>query len=1304
MRRLAVALLLVLVGSPSARADWEVKRSPFDARVVARYKQLVHSNPDDADALAKLTALYKQNKSVDALSRELSATAEKSRDANDWIAVGNLARNRGDFAGAAKAYAAALERAPDDARALAALGDADVRLGKGNDARPLYERALAQTKDPKRQRPLLKKLIDLALAPDRGVPAKEAIAEARKHYDALVKLDPRDDDARQQWAEALAAHGQPGEAAAEWRALAVGLGRDPARQGQAWLRAGELAEAANDDKEARAAYDKTFALAPKGNYLRREAADKIVGLARKHDRLRTLAGEWERAWPDGGRDFSEWELLGRLYDELGDADKAQAAFKHALALDPHALDARRRLIALYERTGRDAEVVTEYRRLIASAPGEPRFRLELAERLMKAGNRDEAIKIAQALGRESTDPSLHGQLAELYSRWNLAELAMREQELLVRLEPADDAHLVALGELWWQKGNKKRALELWRKLLDRGPKVAAMTRLAEVYVEHDMAPEALDLYEKAAKLAPENTAVQKGMGATLERLHRDGEAQEIWAALFDRAAEKHDRPAQLEARQRLIVIAQRGGRLGIIAGQYREQAMRTRKQDEAAAAAYTLLAADALVKMGRMEMAEELLRTLADEARDPSLRADAWMGLAQVERARHRLGEAVAALKKAAELAPDRGHELYPQIAELSLQLYHDADALSYAKRAVQLGPADAAATVRLGEVLEKREDLEGAAQAYERALEIDDRQWKVYFTLARLRIRSGQEARAAELYRTVMRRAPDEEMVIDAARRAIDLEEYLGSLAELERELSPLAYAHADKPVYRNLLIELYDRYGTPLAMRARTAGDDDTAVRTELQRLGEHGLRPLLDVLVDGEPQQQRVAVALLGAIGNPSAAPALFKLALSRRVPAAAAGHDDRTSGIELREQAALAAAEVATARELPLLGKLYAEPEKQLRVAAAYGLGRVADKRAQAQLVSARSTTVPSTCRPRRAWRSARTPSGRALEAMVAHLKPADGRKPEARIGCAFGLGAAASRDKEPLSAGERAAVRAALAATLGEGADEVQRAAAWALGAVGGDEARPPLVRAVFVKRDERPAHGRAGARQSVAARRARGPRAAAAGARRRWARRARDAGFADAPGVDARGAMRRRRRSSIASPTSTPSRRPSPMRWRAIAMWSCARSTISPRRATSPRRRCGRAWRRRCGRSGPTPIRRCARASPSWRCATTTSSSSPAPSATRRAPVRLGALDALAAAPALSRPSRAQLGAARRAGAPFDRLARAARGGARRGAAPRAVAGQGRARARSPSAGPVGLRPASGSLTCVGDRLRFARG
>ncbi len=1296
MRRLAVALVLVLAGSAPARADWEVKRSPFDARVVARYKLILHGNPDDPEAMARLTALYKQYKSVAVLERELGAVADKSHEVNDWLVVGNLLRNRGDFAGAAKAYAAALDGNGKDARALTALADADARLGKNGEARPLYERALAATSDPKKQRPLLKKLIDLALASDRGLDTKAALAEARSYHKQLVAIDPRDEDARREWAEALAAHGQPGEAAAEWRTLAAGMSRDPARQGQAWLRAGELAEAANDDAEAKKSYDKTFTLAPKGNYLRREAADKIVGLARKHDTLRILTGEWERAWPEGGRDFSEWELLGRLYDELGDAEKAQGDFKRALALDPHALDARRRLIALYERTGRDAEALAELKRLIASAPGEARFRLELAERLMKAGSRDEALKIAQALGRESTDPTLHAQLAELYTRWNLADPAMREQELLVRLEPGDDAHLVALGELWWQKGNKKRAIELWRKLLERGPKVAAMARLAEVFVEHDMAPEALDLFQKAAKLSPDDVTVQKGIGSTLERLHRDGEAQDVWAALFARAAEKHDRPAQLEARQRLLVIAQRTGRLGILAGQYREDALRARKTDEEEAAAYTLIAADALVKMGRMEMAEELLRGLADSARSRALRADAWLGLAQVERARHRLGDALAALKKAAELAPERGHELYPQIAELSLQLYQDADALSYAKRAVQLGPADAAATVRLGEVLEKREDLDGAAQAYERALELDDRQWKVYFTQARLRIRIGQEARAAELYRTVMRRAPDEEMVIDAARRAIDLEEYLGSLGELERELSPLAYAHADKPVYRNLLIELYDRYGTPLA--ARALGGDES-VRPELTRLGEHGLRPLLDVLVDGEAHEMRVAVALLGAIGNPSAAPALFRLALDRRVPSTAATvREDRSSRVELRELAALAAAEVATARELPLLQKLYAEPEKQLRVAAAYGFGRLADKRAQAALVAALddgSVDVQAmACMALGAHAD-----GRAIDAMIAHMKPAEARKPETRIGCAFGLGAAALRTQAPLSANERAAARAALTATLADGADEVQRAAAWALGAVGGDEARPPLVRAVFVKREDirRTAELALAGRSSLVralpapVRGDDGPRRARHADVAGRARRHAGAGRSRARARRSRRRHRRRRRRARRRPRPPPrhhlarARRSRRRRQRIGSSAVAARRPVGAH-ARHPRRSGGARARRQAGRAQRRrrpPRHRARRQAP------------------RRPPrrARRRRRRAVPAAP-VAGPARRRA----RARAPRRRLARAPRRRPRRGRPPRAVDGQGRPRARPLAPGPVGLRPASGSLTSVGNRIRFARG
>ena len=45
-----------------------------------------------------------------------------------------------------------------------------------------------------------------------------------------------------------------------------------------------------------------------------------------------------------------------------------------------------------------------------------------------------------------SDPAVHEALAELYTRWGEHDLARREVEQLVRIDPSDPAHLIALGE------------------------------------------------------------------------------------------------------------------------------------------------------------------------------------------------------------------------------------------------------------------------------------------------------------------------------------------------------------------------------------------------------------------------------------------------------------------------------------------------------------------------------------------------------------------------------------------------------------------------------------------------------------------------------------------------------------------------------------------------------------------------------------------------------------------------------------------------------------------------------------------
>jgi tetratricopeptide (TPR) repeat protein/HEAT repeat protein len=1010
-------LALLLVAS-SAFADWEVTRSPFDPNLVARLKQQLHKNPDDEYAFKKLVDLYKKYRTLDQLVGEY----EKSPD---QIVLGHLFREKGDLDRAAQTYQAAGARLP--------LADLYLRQGKTHEALAIYSQ-LPPSKV------VLRKLIDATLLPSSGLSGDEMVQQAGAAYRKLLDENPKDQDLRREYAEMLASHAHPKEAAIEYAHIADSLHADPGRHADAEKRIGELYELAGDPDAALAAYQKTYSIAPRDHHLRREAIDKIIGVYRKKDELRTLIGTWERDWPRDARGFVEWETLARLHDEVGDPARAKECFQKALSIDPHAIDARRRLIALLERAGKSDEALAEWRKLVAAAPGEPRFRLELAERLWKTpdGNK-EAIALCERLGRDTSDPSIHATLAELYARWGLSDKALAEREKLVHLEPGDDSHLIALGELWYQRGKKDKALEIWKRILNVGnKKEQQLARLADVYAEHEMPADALDLYQKAVKLAPNDLNLQKGLAAALERVHRDVEAERLWLDLFAQAARAQKHGLMLELRQHLITLLQRQGKLGYRVGEWAAHV----EPDPRVQAAWGLLAADAYLKLNRYDDAERLLTKFTDQKWDVETRADALMGLSQVYRQKRKLKEAVAALEQAAELMPSRAREIYAQIAELSLSLYHDADALAYAKKAIALGPADAQAQVRLGEVCERRDDTDGAVAAYQHAIELDDRLWRVYFTLARLQLRRGQLDAAARLYRDVMRRAPEEELVVDAARRAIDLEEYLGTLGELERELQPLAYAHPDRKVYQKLLVELYQRH-------AAAARKD----KKELSRMGEHALRPLLDVLAPdsgADPAEEKQAMALLGELGNPGAAAPLLKLSLTTRRSPAKSPFASGVAPIDLRVEAALAGARVAGPDDLPQLLKLAEDPEKNVRAAAFFGLGRLNAPRAQEALVHGLSDGVPEL----QALACAGLGRQKARVKELVRVLRDGSRASVVRAACAVALGV--------IGDGE---ARGALSDTLDEGADELQEKAAWALGRLGARASTAALVKAVIIKRD-----------------------------------------------------------------------------------------------------------------------------------------------------------------------------------------------------------------------------------------------
>src|SRR6185436_5293353 len=88
------------------------------------------------------------------------------------------------------------------------------------------------------------------------------------------------------------------------------------------------------------------------------------------------------------------------------------------------------------------------------------------------------------------------------------------------LEPDDAAHLVTLGEQYWQKNDKAsrdKAYATWRRIAASG-KPAGFAKLAEVLAEHNATTEAQANYDKAIKLDDKNPDFYKGRAMLFEQV------------------------------------------------------------------------------------------------------------------------------------------------------------------------------------------------------------------------------------------------------------------------------------------------------------------------------------------------------------------------------------------------------------------------------------------------------------------------------------------------------------------------------------------------------------------------------------------------------------------------------------------------------------------------------------------------------------------------------------------------------------------------------------------------------------------
>jgi cellulose synthase operon protein C len=949
--------------------------------------------------LQRLAQLYRER---DGNLKTLVADFEKRAadpTPDQWsagVVLGAVYQQDGRPDEAKRAYENARAARPKNAVPLLALARLALDQKDLATARARYEEALPSLPTQEREQ-TVRALMLIALD------LKDFEGAGGYHRD-LAKSSQGSPFVRGELGRELAARGELERAETELRDVVTACGGDNRTLAPALRDLGAVLAKQHKNADALAVFKKALAAAGGEAGVRGEILALVTDVYRSQSNLPELIELIEKERPG---DSQRLAMLAALYEETGEVDKAIGAYRHVLATGKKSVDLRLKVIHLLQAQGELEQATHEYEALVRAAPHNPDFVFDLCETLIQRGERPRALGLLRQLEqRANADEETLARVADFYERVDERPKAIAVLTRLSTIAPGDPTHLVDLGDRYFQQGDKKRAMEIWARVKTIVPSRAkALATLGDVFLDHDLPKEALESLKEAVQIEPQKTEYRKAYAVALERTAtamgaaastaRLEEARGIWESIL--AASHDDKSLAREARTHIVTLWALLHRLD-----HQIEPLKRRFGAQPPELEAGRLLSDVQVRLRKLSDAEATLRHLTELAPGD---ADAFLGLERVLVLEGNLGGAIRALEKLVEIEPKRAREFYQRMAQYAAELYRDDDAITFAARAVQLSPDDAEGHKKLGEMYRKKQDTVRAITELRAAIAKNDKLYPVYFELAELLLSRGEVDEADRLLRRVVRGAPDDELVSQAARQSMQANLGRGKLELLEQDLLPAALGNPRKPIYRRLLVELYGAMAFPLIQEARHGleGRADSA-RRALRAIGERAIKPLLDALADDSEAQQRVAVDLLAFVENKGAGSALFAFATS-------------LSDQPLRIRAMLAAGALRDPELLPKYEALLLPkddgtiaPGDPISVAAAWGVAHLSDRRAEPLL----SLLVAKT-----------TPEVRALAAIglgflhskksvveLSKLAGADDAGNLARAAAAFALGELSAKDAGP----------------------------------------------------------------------------------------------------------------------------------------------------------------------------------------------------------------------------------------------------------------------------------------------------
>ncbi len=585
-----------------------------------------------------------------------------------------------------------------------------------------------------------------------------SLVTAQSHLTKALQLEPDDQNLRRNLASVYLRLGQPRTALTVLKPVLDGEQADSsilAVAGQAALQAGDSEAAERHFALAleRQPDDKKLRLMSAVATLQRPATAER-GLAQLRDLSqqdqtveadKALAGAYlaRRKWDEAiaamnkalqkaPNDASLHELLGRILAARGDRPAARTSMEKAVSLDANSLSAAIALAQLDLIEGRAKDAAERMRKTVAANPRNHFAAMALADLVARNGGTiDERRTIlAETIKVNPTEPEPRVALVELLLD------ARRNREALSAAEEANSAMqgqpglLDVLGRAQRATGAFEQAATTFKRAATVSPRSSVPhSRLADLYTSVGDTKSAEVHLRKAVELAPDHGALQSKLVQFLVGSKRQKDAL-AFARDLQKQLPKLANGHLLEG----SLLESAGDTAGAVKA-YRAALERQPNRSDAAVTLHK-----ALSRMGRLDEADKFAaQWMSKYPAD----ADFSYQVAKTDMVRGKFSDAEKRLKELVARHPNN----VPTLNNLAWLLIHNKKpgALEYARRAAELAPKSAAVLDTLASAQAEAGQVKDAIATQRRALDIEPGNHNLRLNLAKLAIKAGDSATAAD-------------------------------------------------------------------------------------------------------------------------------------------------------------------------------------------------------------------------------------------------------------------------------------------------------------------------------------------------------------------------------------------------------------------------------------------------------------------------------------------------------------------------------------------------------------------------------